>query len=102
MKKRTGPTVMEAPCACGSLENALNDPDTPIVFDRELNEYHIEYEIKNGGKGFLMIYYCPFCGGAAPKSQRRKLFAVIPPSEEERLYQLFNEVLTLDDAIRTF
>ena len=48
----------------------------------------------------LVIYHCPFCGGAAPKSKRALLFHVIPPEEERRLSAILGGITTLRAAIR--
>jgi hypothetical protein len=48
----------------------------------------------------MVIYHCPFCGGAAPKSKRELLFAIIPPHEEQRLAVLLGSVRTLRSALK--
>ena len=48
----------------------------------------------------LVIYHCPFCGGAAPKSKRALLFAVITEDEQERLGKLMKGIKSIDDAVR--
>jgi len=107
MAKPTHASVTEEPCTCHYLEHAADDPRSPIVYDVELNEYHFEQPIPHGdesrevGKAVWSIYHCPFCGGAAPKSRRESLFAVISPEEASRLYKLLGRLKTLDEAIRT-
>jgi hypothetical protein len=83
-------------CKCGWCERAADDPQTPIEFDAELNEYHIV----RGPKNFLMIYYCPFCGGEAPKSKREGLFYTLTDAERMRLVHLTKEMRTLEDVTR--
>jgi hypothetical protein len=106
MAKPTHASVTEEPCICRYLEQAADDPRSPIVYDAELNEYNFEYPSPCGdgtcevGKASLRIYHCPFCGGAAPKSKRELLFAVIPPEEEHRLYKLLGGLKTLDEVIQ--
>jgi hypothetical protein len=106
MAKPTFASVTEEPCACGSLEHAADDPRSPIMYDARLNEFHFEYPSPCGdsdcgrGKASLMIYHCPFCGGAAPKSKRVLLFAVILPEEQGRLYKLLGGIKTLDEALQ--
>lgn len=97
MSKRTYSSVTEEPCTCGYLQNAADDPDNPIVFDRRTAEYQFSY-----GGAMLVIYHCPFCGGAAPESKRDLLFAQIPAAEQNRLLDLLSGVQTIDDAIQKF
>ena len=102
MAKPTPKSVTEQPCTCGYLQRAADDPDSPIVYDPQLNEYDFEYPSPCGprecGKAsaYLMIYHCPFCGGVAPESKRGRLFAAIPRAEEGRLYGLLRGVKTLE------
>jgi hypothetical protein len=99
MSKPTSASVTEVPCA-GHLDRAANDPDSPITFNEELNEFNLEYSVVGSErKGRLRIYHCPFCGGTAPKSKRRLLFAAISNAEERRLRDLVKDVQTVDDAI---
>lgn len=84
------------PCGCGWLEREANEPESPIVFEPRMNEYHIQRQ----DSGFLMVYYCPFCGGAAPRSKRDLLFAVITEQERGRLTDLVAEIRTVGDALR--
>src|SRR5262245_4848327 len=92
--KPTFASVTEEPCECGYLSDAANDPDSPIAFDAELNEYNFQYPSPCGGgacegdKALLRIYHCPFCGGAAPQSKRDLLFTVISAEEQRRLLRL--------------
>src|SRR5687768_4501390 len=105
MSKPTFESVTEEPCACGFLEHQADDPASPIVFDPALNEYHFEYPSPCAGpdcpadKAKLMIYHCPFCGGAAPASKRGLLFAVIPAAEQGRLKRLFDGLGTLAEVV---
>jgi hypothetical protein len=104
--KPTFASVTEELCTCGYLQHAAEDPNSPIVFDPQLNEYHFEFLSPcsdgtcTGAKATLAIYHCPFCGGAAPESKRDLLFAVIPAEEQRRLYTLLEGIKTLDEAIR--
>jgi hypothetical protein len=106
MAKPTFASVTEELCTCGFLQEEADNPSSPIVYDSQLNEYHFEYPSpcadgeRGPDKAMLMIYHCPFCGGAAPDSKRDLLFAVIPVEEERRLYQLFHGIKTLNDAIQ--
>lgn len=100
-ERPTYASVTNAPCKCGYLREAADNPRLPIVFDKRMGEYHFQYHDKEA-KGYttLVIYHCPFCGGAAPKSKRALLFHVIPPDEERRLTALLDGVSSIRAAIR--
>ena len=59
-------------CDCHWLERAAHDPDNPIQFDPELNEYNL----KASGGHSLRIYHCPFCAGRAPESLQAQNWAI--------------------------
>jgi hypothetical protein len=94
-EKPTFASVTNLPCKCRSLQMSASHPEKPISFDKRMNEYHINY----GNGGYLMVYHCPFCGGAAPKSRRGKFFAVIPEREDKRLFELTKDIKTMEEAI---
>jgi hypothetical protein len=106
MPKPTFASVTEQACSCGYLEQSANDPALPIKYDPHLNEYHFWYHSPCGDNeceqrnASLVIYHCPFCGGAAPESKRALLFAVIPPEEERRLCKMLGQLKTIDEAIQ--
>jgi len=85
-------------CNCRWLERAAHDPNCPIEFDSELNEYHLR--TSNGHS--LQIYHCPFCAGRAPESLRPQMFATVSSEESERLHQVIKDIKTESDAIRVF
>src|SRR6476620_4419950 len=62
-----------------SLErlNALvKDPDSPIRFDKKLNEYYIVFNSKEkGGHVRMPLAFCPFTGTKLPESKRAAAFA---------------------------
>lgn len=97
MPKRTYASVTEEPCTCGYLQHAADDPDNPINFDVRSAEFQFSY-----GGAMLVIYHCPFCGGAAPESKRDRLFAQISEAEQNRLLDLLSGVQTIDDALQKF
>ena len=49
----------------------------------------------------LIIFHCPFCGGAAPESKRELLFARISDEEVMRLTDVLAPIQTLADVLRT-
>ncbi len=100
MPKPTYASVTEQPCTCDYLQNAANDDANPIIFDEKTSEYQFAYhEPGLDGPSTLIIYHCPFCGGAAPESKRSLLFAVIPKSEEERLLEMLAPIETISQAM---
>jgi hypothetical protein len=78
------------------LEHAADDPKCPVEFDAELNEYHLV----RGPKDYLLIYYCPFCGGSPPKSRRGRLFHALTDTERQRLVMLTKDMRTFQDVSR--
>lgn len=96
----TWASVTETSCTCQFLENGASDPNTPIRFDPDLNEYSIMYSWGYEDYGSMCIYHCPFCGGRTPQSRRQQLFAEVPESEYERLRELTKGIVSVDDAIQ--
>ena len=45
MQKPTFASVTDVPCSCGHMERAAHNPDSPIVFDKDLNEFNFEYAL---------------------------------------------------------
>jgi hypothetical protein len=88
-------SVTSTACKCKWLERAAAEPTDPVVCDELTGEYHIT---KPGG-GHMVIYHCPFCGGAAPLSRRDELFAHITHAEADRLHALTAGFKTVDQAI---
>ena len=82
-------------CDCRWLERAAHDPDNPIEFDPELNEYNLRTPHGHS----LRIYHCPFCAGRAPESLRAQMFATVPSEEEVRLHNLVKDFKTEKDVI---
>jgi hypothetical protein len=92
------PRKEKSTCKCEWFERAADDPKTPVEFDAKLNEYHIV----RGPKDFLMLYYCPFCGGSARKSRRNRLFHTLTGAERQRLVTLTKALHTVKDVTRAF
>lgn len=93
--RRTMPPQRKDICDCGVLEQMADNPTNPVEFDAELNEFHITHS----GGGYSMIYYCPFCGGSAPKSKRDRFFHILTDAERERLLYLTKDMQTVQDVI---
>jgi hypothetical protein len=84
-RKPTQFSVTAVPCTCRFLERASEEPTSPIVFDAHTSEFHMN-NVGKGRTGHTVVYHRRFCGGAAPLSKRRTLFATITPTESTRLY----------------
>ncbi|MEM6823241.1 MAG: hypothetical protein AAF558_15030 [Verrucomicrobiota bacterium] len=83
-------------CDCESLWQCAKDPENPIQFDEEMNEFHLVY-----GKSKMMIYHCHFCGGRVPvKSKRSSLFSQPTHGEREKLMKLVEGISTLEDTLK--
>ncbi len=97
-EKPTFASVTSTPCTCGALQRHADDPHIPIRFDDLTHEFHLAHG-PPGAAGALVLYHCPFCGGAAPTSKRPLLFAQIPLDEQQRLSKILNPLRTLQQAI---
>ena len=100
MAKRTFASVTEVECGCHYLSDLTLEPGHPVKFDQRLREFSIEYKDSMGQLGSLLLYHCPFCGGALPESRRSELFAKISEQEERRLQAMLAPVRTVEDAFR--
>jgi hypothetical protein len=97
-RKATFDSVTTKPCRCTYLAQQAENPDVPIVFDRGMNEYNIV-----GPSGTQsVIYHCPWCGGAAPRSKRPTLFAAVTQKGLQRLEELTRGLSSLEDAVARF
>lgn len=92
-------SVTDIPCKCDYLAREAAEPNVPIEFDPEMNEYCITH--KNGSGG-LKIFHCPWCGGAAPKSRLAEHFETLTWDEIGRLQELTAGIQTIDEAVAQF
>lgn len=102
-RKPTHSSVTDLPCTCSYLQTAADDPENPIAFDARTGEFEFHYTCGTGEDAYpatLVIYHCPFCGGAAPESKRPLLFARIINEEVERLTAVLEPIKTAADALR--
>ena len=86
-------------CTCGLLAKLADDPKHPVEFDPRLNEYHITRKDEGG---YSLIYFCPFCGGSAPKSKRAQLFHTLTDTERQRLCDVTKNLRTVQDVTSAF
>jgi len=82
-------------CNCGHLARLAAEPRETVEFDARLNEYHIP---RKDGSGYSLIYFCPLCGGRAPKSQRSSLFHRLTEAEQHRLTELTKDLRTVQEV----
>jgi hypothetical protein len=94
--KRTFASVTTKPCKCRWPQDVSAEPENGVEFDSRTNEYQL---LTRSG-GTLILYHCPFCGGAMPRSRRAELFAYITEAERQRLGALTSGLASVDDAIR--
>ena len=101
--KPTRSSVTSVLWTCNYLQSAADDPDNPITFDKRTEEFEFCYTHGAGDDAYpatLVIYHCPFCGGAAPQSKRDLLFARIEDNEVDRLAELLTPIQTLADVLK--
>jgi hypothetical protein len=102
-QRRTFASITDTPCTCGYLERAVEDPNTPVVYDRTTGEYCFTWGKPDDDDGVctLIIFHCPFCGGTAPDSKRHLLFEDISEEERLRLEALLKPIQTIEQARHT-
>src|SRR6266404_1479434 len=83
-------------CGCGLVLGWANEPNIPIEYDSEFNEYCLIAQDSRK----TILYYCPICGGHLPKTERTSLFTT--PSTEEiiEINERLKSVTTMDDVVR--
>jgi hypothetical protein len=86
-------------CDCGGLEKISKEPEGPIVFDPEINEYNLAYRTQSGIQMQYRVYHCLFCGGRTPASRRDELFLHVTDAERTRLMSMVGALRTLPDLI---
>ncbi|HUB05644.1 MAG TPA: hypothetical protein VMB50_01515, partial [Myxococcales bacterium] len=95
-EKPTFASVTDVPCTCGFLQRSADEPSIPIVYDEHVGEFHVQ--CADGGT--LILYHCPFCGGAAPPSKCGSLFANVSAAEQERLLMMTEGFHSVEDVIK--
>ena len=90
-------------CACGLLERWASDSSLAFEFNSQLNEYHIIHIdpiTRREGGAKIMVYFCPGCGGNAPRSKRDQLFEQVSDDELEEYSNLLAGAKTIEDLVR--
>ena len=85
-------------CSCGYVERCAHNPKLPIVFDERMDLYGFQY-LHNGGPAFLVIYFCPSCGGAAPTAHRSNPFHDLDDALCEELCKNTSSCSTLAEVV---
>ena len=86
-------------CSCNWFERSAKDITIPVVFDELMNTYHI---LHNEGRGRSIFYYCPFCGGKAPKSLSPTYWTEVTHEESRRLQDLTKHIKTQEELFTAF
>jgi hypothetical protein len=84
----------QEPCKCSRWGEWASNPDVPIEFDQEVNEFHLFY-----GKCYMIIRYCPLCGGPMPESTCGKLFTEPSQEEIDTIQRLLSSARTIEAVI---
>ena len=82
-------------CNCNTMQKYSKDAHCPVKYDGKLNEYSISY-----GTGSIMMYYCFFCGGRLPESNRGNLFTRPSKIEMFKAFNIIRKIKTEQDIIR--
>lgn len=85
-------------CDCRWFELAVRNQAIPVIFDEEMNEYHL---VHREGRGHSLFYHCPFCGGRAPATLRGTYWTEVTLEESRRLHALTKHIKTLEDLFAT-
>lgn len=86
-------------CKCLFLERASRDEKIPVVFDEQMNEYHL---VHLDGRGYSMFYHCPLCGGRVPETRRAAFWTEVSMEESFRLHELTKDIKTPDELFARF
>ena len=91
---------MRGRCNCQAIQNYVNDGNSPIEYDPKLNEYNIIYEKDRGVHCKIQLYFCFFCRGKLPKSNRGKLFTKPSVVEIFKAGRLIRNIKTEKDIVK--
>lgn len=84
------------PCDCGWLSGALNEPESPVVYDAKQNLFLIVTPLKTT----FVLYHCPFCGGAFPDAGKPIWVPIVGPEELNRLNALVSKMTSRDILLK--
>lgn len=86
-----------SPCQCEAIAELASDRNCPIEFDANLNEYNI---VSKDAHVRYRLYFCFFCGGSLPESERVNLYTQPSQKEIEQIKKLLGEARTIEEALR--
>jgi len=87
-------------CTCDWLKNAAEDARFPVDYDEESNQFKLRCQLEDGELGYIVLHFCPFCGGKAPDIKKERTFACISEQEFLRLQELTRQIQSIEDAFR--
>lgn len=79
-------------CSCDILKIWVKDPNFPLEFDAETNEYSIVH----GKQGKFLISYCPNCGGKLPESRRGTFFEEPDQADVKEVREIMRSVSDIE------
>ena len=79
-------------CECRWPRRAVARDQFPVTFDKEMGEYHLT----TTPSGYAIMRYCPWCGGAFPKSKRDNFFTQPNDKEISELNELIESFSDAD------
>src|SRR5438105_11201887 len=84
-------------CQCGTVESLASDRQSPIEYDKKLNEYNL---VSREEKVHYRLYFCFFCGGKLPESRRAGLFTEPSAEEMKEVARILGNVTSIQQAIQ--
>jgi hypothetical protein len=89
---------IEIDCECGWFRRNADDPEVPIEFNADVNEYQLVSALPGRGSR-QPLYFCPFCGCRAPRSTRADKFHTLTHTELQRLSRIVRPLKTVEELI---
>src|SRR5262245_24904020 len=86
----------QARCSCKSLHRLAKEPGSPIVFRDGRFDMRYTHESR---QTCVVIRYCFWCGGRAPRRPPRSRFEALTHAEQYRLQALTSRITSFAEAI---
>ena len=84
---------------CDDHTDPFECPDKLIYYDNKFNEYGII--IRDGGRSYTDIYFCPWCGIKLPESKRNLWFDTLNSlGYDDPTFQVIPEEFRSDEWYR--
>ena len=80
-------------CTCGSIPAWAADPELPVTYNEQLNEYEMP--------GYF-FYFCVVCGGRMPESKRDAFFTKPTGTDDANFRSRTEKLKSLEDVIAAF